>query len=98
MRLQRRDLKVPHPHGAILVLGVWGCLAGGHLDAVQPPTGVAASDVAFGGTETWTRRQMAEYLLVRYATRTDGPAWTLAGDLCILDAATDVVDVQAVHV
>ena len=34
--LQGRDLEVPHPHGAIVVLGVLGCLAGGHLDPVEP--------------------------------------------------------------
>ena len=34
--LQGRDLEVPHPYSAVLVLGVLGCLAGGHLHAVWP--------------------------------------------------------------
>jgi len=65
--LQGRHLEVPHPHGAVIVLGVLGCLASGHLDPVEPPTDIALAVVPLGLADngvalldevvvrTWTR-------------------------------------------
>jgi len=55
----------------------------------------------FGGTDKWTRRDMLEYVLVRFADESgsSGPSWTLAGQLDILEDSTDTVamkDVQTV--
>jgi hypothetical protein len=47
----------------------------------------------YGGRNTWTHRQYAEYLLAWFIDESDddGPAWTLGGQVELLEAMTEVV-------
>jgi len=49
----------------------------------------------FGGTETWTRLQMLEYIIKNYVDESGskGPEWNIAGQTKYLDKMTDVLKI-----
>lgn len=49
----------------------------------------------FGGTETWTRKDMLEYLLARFVDEggATGPAWSIGGQVDILAGISDTVPI-----
>jgi len=73
-----------------------GWIVGNRSDVRFPVEDSGFSDgvFLFGSAATWTRLQFLEYLLALYATRRDGPLWTIAGQTDILDAMTDTIRVR----
>lgn len=48
----------------------------------------------FGGTDLWTRQDYLEYILFRFASVTDGPAFVLDGAYAVLADVSDAIDMR----
>lgn len=54
-------------------------------------TAKSGDSYVYGGIHLWTRYQMAEYILKRFADESGGPTWTLGGQADLLEDITDEV-------